>query len=177
MCSEGIWENIISFAGRGADRKVSMPFGEFYERGLTNDVLAIEAKNLLGRGTYVVCDSAEPKSIQELKNHGVGAVAAKKGPDSVLFGIQWLQQQRIIIDISCLQTKNEFQQYKWKEDRDGNAMRKPVEINNHLIDGLRYAYEEDMHKSTARITTAAQIDNYAMRKDKKKVRAPGYRSR
>lgn len=148
-------------------RKIIYIFGEFYERGLTNDLLAIEAKDLIKKD-YVVCDSAEPKSIAELKNHGVKALSAKKGPDSVLYGIQWLQQQMIVIDVSCLMTKNEFQQYKWKEDKDGNALRKPVEINNHLIDGLRYAYEEDMHKTTARITTSAQIDNYAMRKSKKR---------
>ncbi len=148
-------------------RKTIYIYGEFYERGLTNDLLATEAINLVGND-YIVCDSAEPKSIQELKDHGVMAMPAKKGPDSVLYGIQWLQQQMIIIDVSCLMTKNEFQQYKWKEDKDGNALRKPVEINNHLIDGLRYAYEEDMHRTTAKITTSAQIDNYAMRKSKKK---------
>ncbi len=151
-------------------------FDEFYERGLTNDLLAEEAKKLIGN-EHVICDSAEPKSIQELKNYGVKALGAKKGKDSVLFGIQWLQQQKIIIDISCLMHKNEFQQAKWKEDKDGNALRQPLDINMHLIDGVRYAYEEDMQTSKVRITTSAQIDNYAMRKAKKKERAPGYRSK
>lgn len=134
-------------------------FGEFYERGLTNNILAKEAINLIG-GEYVVCDSAEPKSIQELKDHKVKALPAKKGPDSVIFGIQWLQQQRIVIDMSCLYTKNEFQQYKWKEDKDGNALRKPVERDDHIIDALRYALEEDMQKTTAKISTSATVDNY-----------------
>ena len=109
-----------------------------------------------------------------MKDNGVKAMPAKKGPDSVMFGIQWLQQQKIIIDTSCLKTKNEFQQYKWKEDRDGNAMRKPVDRDNHIMDSLRYAYEEDMQKTTVRVTTKVKIDNYAMRPDKKDDGRPGF---
>lgn len=118
-------------------------FNELYERGLTNDLLADEIKKLINRD-YVTCDSAEPKSIQELQDHGVNAIPATKGKDSVIYGIQWLQQQRIVIDAACVNTRNEFQQYHWKEDKDGNAMRQPVDKMNHIIDGLRYAYEQEM---------------------------------
>ena len=118
-------------------------FDELYQKGLTNDVLADEAKKLIG-DELVVCDSAEPKSIVELRNHGVRAAEAKKGKDSVNFGIDWLKQQIIIIDKKCINSKNEFQSYKWKEDKDGVAMRVPVDANNHIIDALRYAYENDM---------------------------------
>lgn len=93
---------------------------------------------------HVVCDSAEPKSIAELQQHGVRATPATKGKDSVLFGIQWLQQQKIIIDSSCVNTQNEFRQYQWKKDAAGNAMRQPVDKNNHIIDEVRYAFERDM---------------------------------
>ena len=93
---------------------------------------------------YVTCDSAEPKSIAELQQHGVSAKAASKGKDSVLHGIQWLQQQNIILDTRCLNARNEFQTYKWKEDAGGNAMAVPLDKNNHLMDALRYAYEDDM---------------------------------
>lgn len=118
-------------------------YNELYERGLTNDILAGEVLGLIGQ-QYVTCDSAEPKSIAELQQYGVRALAAGKGKDSVLHGIQWLQQQEIIIDSSCINTRNEFQQYQWKKDRDGNSLRQPVDKNNHLIDGLRYGYERDM---------------------------------
>ena len=118
-------------------------YNEFYERGLTNDVLAQEITAKIGTD-YVKCDSAEPKSIQELQNAGVNAIAARKGKDSVNFGIQWLQQQTIIIDTKCINARNEVSTYHWKKDRDGNAIRMPSEKNNHLIDGLRYAYEDDM---------------------------------
>ena len=106
-------------------------------------MLAEEVRKIIGN-EYVVCDSAEPKSITELQQHGVSALAAKKGKDSVNFGIDWLQQQKIVIDKSCISTKNEFQSYKWKEDKNGVAMRVPVDANNHVIDALRYAYEGDM---------------------------------
>lgn len=118
-------------------------FDELYERGLMNDALAREIIGKIGKD-YVTCDSAEPKSIAELRQYGVNAMAAKKGKDSVNFGIQWLQQQTIIIDKSCVNARNEFGQYKWKEDAAGNAIRQPVDKNNHLIDGLRYGYEDDM---------------------------------
>lgn len=116
---------------------------ELYQTGLTNDVLASEVKKIIGN-QYIVCDSAEPKSIQELKNFGVRALAAKKGKDSVTFGIDWLKRQTIIIDIKCQNAKNEFQQYKWKQDKNGNTLAIPVDKNDHIIDALRYAYEDEM---------------------------------
>lgn len=119
---------------------------ELYQTELTNDILANEAKKIIDE-QYVVCDSAEPKSIQELKNYGVRALKAKKGPDSVNFGIDWLQRQEIIVHVACQNTRNELQQYKWKEDKDGNVLRVPVDKNNHLIDALRYAYEDEMKQS------------------------------
>lgn len=123
-------------------RKTIYVFGELYERGLTNDLLAAEIKNRVGSDP-VTCDSAEPKSIAELRKYGVSAYPAVKGKDSVLYGIQWLQQQQIIIDTRCINARNEIQQYKWREDKNGAAIREPVDKNNHLIDALRYAYEND----------------------------------
>ena len=117
-------------------------YKELYERGLTNDLLADETKEMIGTD-HIVWDSAEPKSIAELMKYGVTARGAGKGKDSVLHGIQWLQQQTIVIDKSCINARNEFMQYQWKEDKDGNAIRQPVDKNNHIIDALRYAYERD----------------------------------
>ena len=109
---------------------------------MTNDILAEEVKAKIDRDR-VICDSAEPKSIKELRNYGVNAVGAEKGKDSILFGIQWLQQQTIVIDTQCINAKNEFMSYKWKEDKNGIAIRQPVEKNDHIIDAARYAYEYD----------------------------------
>jgi phage terminase large subunit len=118
-------------------------FDELYERGLTNDKLADELKAKIG-DDYVVCDSAEPKSIAELRQYGIGAMEAKKGKDSVLHGIQWMQQQEIIIGKNCVNAAREISTYHWQEDAGGNALRKPSEKNNHLIDAGRYAHEADM---------------------------------
>jgi len=118
-------------------------YEELYETGLTNDILSLRVKQSIGKKS-VVCDSVEPKSITELRQRGVEAIGAKKGKGSVNFGIQWLQQQTIIIDTKCINTRNEFQQYHRKEDRAGNKLDEPVDAFNHIIDGLRYAYEDDM---------------------------------
>jgi phage terminase large subunit len=118
-------------------------FDELYETGLTNDVLSDRLKTM-DRSAYWKADSAEPKSIAELTNYGIYAQPAAKGKDSVLHGIQWLQQQTIIIDPKCINARNELSGYKWKEDAGGNSLPIPVDKNNHLIDALRYAYEDDM---------------------------------
>ncbi len=122
-------------------------FNEFYERGITNDILADEVKLLIGN-QHIVFDSAEPKSIAELKSRGVKISGATKGADSVWHGVQWLQQHKIIIDAKCINTRNEFEQYQWRKDKDGNSIRQPVDKHNHIIDALRYAYSEDMRAIT-----------------------------
>lgn len=118
-------------------------YDELYQKGLTNDLLAVEVKKLISN-SYVVCDSAEPKSIAELQQYGVSATAAAKGKDSVLFGYQWLQQQEIIIDKRCVNTKMEISTAHWLEDAGGNAILKPNGTNDHLIAAGRYAHEQDM---------------------------------
>ena len=126
------------------DRKrgIIYVYDELYERGLTNDLLAAEVAPLIGQDP-IACDSAEPKSIVEIARHGLGAFAAKKGKDSVLHGVQWLQQQRIIVDTRCVNMANELRQYQWAKDRYGQSLRRPEDKNNHLIDALRYAYESE----------------------------------
>ena len=119
-------------------------FDELYERGLTNDDLAKALKPMISREP-IRCDSAEPKSIIELAQRGITTVEAIKGKDSVNYGIQWLQQQEIIIDIHCQNAKNEFSSYKWEENKQGDQLRKPVDRNNHLIDACRYANELEMN--------------------------------
>jgi len=118
-------------------------FDELHKLGWTNDVVSNTLLGIIGR-EVIVCDSADPKSIRELQQDGITAIPAQKGPGSVLFGIQWLQQQHIVIDSSCIHTIDEFQQYHWREDKSGNVLPEPVGRNDHHIDSLRYAYEFDM---------------------------------
>lgn len=126
---------------------------ELYEKGLTNTQLAGILREWVGQH-YITCDSAEPKSIKELQNLGIKAVGAKKGPDSVIHGIQWLQGHEIIVDVKCQRMKNELQLYQWRKDKDGQSMRVPEDRNNHLVDALRYCLE---HESTARYATSLNL--------------------
>ena len=127
-------------------RKTVYVYDELYETGLTNDVLAERVKEKIGND-MVICDSAEPKSIAELQAGKVYARAARKGKDSVNFGIQWLQQQTVVIDKRCINAQNEWSVYHWKQDAGGNSLDVPADKNNHLIDATRYAYENDMDGS------------------------------
>lgn len=116
---------------------------EIYMTHLTNDELArmlIEDKQV-GKST-IICDSANPDRIYELCRKGLVCVPAVKGKGSIEFGIDWLLRQKIIIDVSCQNTKNEFQSYKWREDKFGNALREPVDKDNHAIDSIRYSVSD-----------------------------------
>lgn len=122
------------------NRKILYITEELYEKGLTNDILAGMVQRRIGY-ERVICDSAEPKSIQELSEMGVNAEGAKKGKGSVVFGIDWLKRQKIIIDKSCKNTIKEFQKYRWRESRSGDVLREPVDKDNHCIDSIRYGSE------------------------------------
>lgn len=128
---------------------------------MTNDLLAAEIRNMIGN-QVISCDCAEPKSIQELRQHGITAIACKKGKDSVNFGIQWLQKLQIVIHHTLREAINEFTIYKWREDKDGNVLPEPVDKNNHIIDSIRYALEQEMsyvqqQKSNQRIPMAGAM--------------------
>ena len=138
----------ISRSHYDVERKTIYIFGELYETGLTNDLLSEEALRICGN-ERIIGDSAEPKSIAEMQQRGVSIIGAKKGKDSITFGVDWLRQQTIIVDKTCVNHVKELQQYQWKKDANGNTVSppKPVDRNNHLIDALRYAYEDEMSGS------------------------------
>jgi phage terminase large subunit len=118
---------------------------EIYGHNWTNDILAKYAKPMIN-GNVVYCDSAEPKSIQELRNQGpysLTANAVVKGPDSVYHSLQWLNQWMIVVDKRCSNTINELSQYQWAKDKNGETIPEPVGINDHCIAALRYATERD----------------------------------
>jgi phage terminase large subunit len=121
-------------------RKVIYVFDEYYRAGMTDEELVRVSKEFFGR-SYVICDSADPKTIDYLAAHGLNAVPAAKGADSINRGIRWLLGYEIIIDKKCINFLNEISQYHWLEDKYGNTMAKPVDENNHLLDALRYATE------------------------------------
>lgn len=133
-------------------RKKIYILDEFYQAGMNDDELVRVAHSFVG-DDYITCDSAEPKTIDYLANHGVNATPAVKGADSINRGIRWLQTYEIIVDVHCQNFKNEIEQYHWQEDKYGNAMAKPVDANNHLLDALRYALEQEMLEAEVKAGT------------------------
>ncbi len=107
---------------------------EIHQKGLQNNEIAKLLKEF-AQGHYVYCDCAEPKSIKELRDHGINALAVTKGKDSVKHGIQWLKQKKIIVGKNCPYILNELQTYKYREDKDGNVLNEPVDMNNHCFVG------------------------------------------
>lgn len=125
------------------NRKKIYVFDEFYQQYVKDDELLRENKRFFGRN-YVTCDSAEPKTIDFLASNGINAIAAVKGADSIMRGIRWLQGYEIIVDVRCQNFKNEIEQYHFVEDKNGEALERPFDGNNHLMDCLRYACEDDI---------------------------------
>lgn len=130
------------------NNKIIYIIDEFQEKEITNDIIADKLKNIIG-SEYITCDSAEPKSIRELQLLGVRALSAKKGKNSINFGIDWLKRHKIIIDQSCINTKRELELYRYKQDKNGIAINVPIDRDNHCIDALRYALENIMVEEEA----------------------------
>ena len=105
-----------------------------YKTGMVNNDIARILKN---KGT-VYADSAEPKSIEEIRRHGVDIRPATKGADSIKFGINTMQDQEYLVTRRSVNLKTELNSYTWATDRDGNVINKPIDMFNHLIDGIRY---------------------------------------
>ncbi len=104
----------------------------------------IREENKLNK--MIVCDSAEPKSIAYFSEMGLLVCGAKKGPDSIDFGIKWLSDlDEIVIDpVRCPNTAREFLSYELQRDPFGNFMARFPDFNNHSIDATRYSREADM---------------------------------
>ncbi len=136
------YSNDPTAAGRQAIKGKKLYILEeiIYELGLTNNLIANKLKPAINK-EYIRCDN-EPKSIAELRGYGIEALAAKKGPGSVNFGIQYMRQFEIIIDRKCQNAINEIQIYQWTKNKDGIAINEPVDRNNHFMDQIRYALND-----------------------------------
>ena len=109
-----------------------------YERKLTNPDIAKRLKELGKDKVETVFDSAEPKSIEELRNMGIRVSPAEKGKDSVKNSIDILKRYKLNITASSVNLLKEFRTYKWLTDKSGNGINEPVDFNNHGIDATRY---------------------------------------
>ena len=118
-------------------------FREWGAKGKTNQELAAVIKALGFSKSTIIADSAEQKSIEEIKREGITKIKkSTKGRDSVIHGIQRLQNYEIIVHPSCEEIKVEFENYSWKKDKaTGLYINEPVDAFNHYIDALRYSLQ------------------------------------
>lgn len=113
-------------------------FDELYKTGLTNRDIANALISMGYGGQKIVCDSAEPKSIQELRDLGLRAEGSRKGKDSVLHGIQKIQNYKLIVHPKCVNFWHEVNNYCWEKDKFGKSVDKPEHEFSHAMDALRY---------------------------------------
>lgn len=117
-------------------------FKEYLCRNKTNPEIADIIKYLGFSKSLIIADSAEPKSIEELRQEGIYRIrGAEKGKDSVKFGIQKLRQYKIIVHPSLENLKTELENYSYKKTKDGTYIDEPIDEYNHLCDALRYSLQ------------------------------------
>lgn len=110
-----------------------------YERGLTNPDIVSKLVEYGVTGP-IVADSAEPKSIEEIRRMWSGDIEpAEKGPDSIRNSIDTLHRYKLMVTKTSLNLINELRSYRWREDKSGNSLNEPIDKNNHAIDAVRYA--------------------------------------
>lgn len=122
-------------------------FDEIYQQKLTNSQAAKSIK-LRAKDSRILADAAEPKSIAEMAGFGLRISGARKGPDSIDFGMRWLQNRaHIYIDKRrCPNTYKEFVAYEYERNKDGQFISAYPDANNHSIDAVRYGLSEIMNR-------------------------------
>lgn len=118
-------------------------FDEMYQTGLVNSAIY---KNILKMGyakEKITADSAEPKSITELRDLGLSHIhSARKGKDSINNGIQYIQNYHLVIHPQCVNFLTEISNYTWDTDKFGKKLNVPIDDFNHLMDAMRYGMED-----------------------------------
>lgn len=134
------------------DNKYIYVFDEIYKKGLSNRAIyeEIERKGFVKE--QITGDSAEPKSIDELKTFGLRIKGAVKGKDSINNGIQFIQEFKIIVHPRCVNFITEISNYTWDEDKLGNKINRPIDDFNHLMDAMRYAVEKYIINRRPKVT-------------------------
>lgn len=111
-------------------------FDEMYKKGLTNEMIYQEISRMGYSKENITADSAEPKSIAQLRALGLTRIhAAKKGRDSILNGIQLIQDYKIVIHPRCVNFLTEIGNYTWDKDKFDNQVNKPIDDFNHCLSG------------------------------------------
>ncbi|CAB4136691.1 XtmB Phage terminase large subunit, partial [uncultured Caudovirales phage] len=121
-----------------------------YKKGLLNSEISnlLKANNV---NNFVYADSAEPKSIAELNSYGHNVLPVTKGKDSILFGLNLINQNKVYVTSRSKNLINELRNYIWQTDKTGIKMNRPIDAYNHAIDAMRYAMTsqlENPHKGS-----------------------------
>ncbi len=131
-------------------RKKIYVFDEMYKKAMTNEMIYKEIVRMGYAKEKIIADSAEPKSIAQLRGLGLLHIhGAKKGKDSILNGIQLIQDYKIIIHPRCVNFITEITNYTWDKDKFDNQINKPIDDFNHLLDAMRYAMERFGRKASS----------------------------
>ena len=108
---------------------------------MSNKQLADFINNLDSPNVMVVADSSEPKSIDEIRTYGVNIMPVTKGKDSIVQGIQFVQDQRISVTKRSTNLIKEYRNYLWQVDRDGKIVNEPEGGYDHMLDAVRYGFD------------------------------------
>ena len=123
------------------DNKEIYIFDEHYQKAMTNKMISDMIKYKGYSKEMIIADSSEPKSIDDIQRNGIYRILpAKKGKDSILNGIQFIQDFKIYVHPKCENTIVELSNYVWS-NKEGVNINKPIDEYNHLMDALRYALE------------------------------------
>ena len=117
-------------------------FDEMYEKGMSNRKIYETIVSMGYAKERFTGDSAEPKSNDELRGLGLRITGAQKGRDSVMNGVQWIQDLEIIVHPRCVNFLTEISNYTWDKDKFGVKLNAPIDDFNHLMDAMRYALEK-----------------------------------
>ena len=132
--------------------KVIYVFDEMYQQKMQNSAIYDWISKHGYAKERIIADSQEPKSIDQLKSLGLYRIeGAVKGPDSILYGIQLMQDYKIMIHPRCVNTLTEISSYCWKKDKFGKEVNEPEDSDNHSLDALRYAVMDLNKKKSWRV--------------------------
>lgn len=134
-----------------------------YRKGMHNNDIAAFLQNLEKPTTLVIADSAEPKSVEEIRKYGVPILGAEKkgvtGKSYLRYSIEYVQQQRISVTKASLNLIKEYRGYLWMADRDGKIINEPTPGNDHALDAVRYGFDGLRPKRKKQQTTSGNLTN------------------
>jgi len=141
---------LVSVHRKGTDLYIQE---HVYQGGLTNqDIISILTQLEVSRSDEIIADSAEPKSIEEIRRAGFNIKPSKKGADSIRKGIDLMRRHKLYIKSDSLNAQKEFRNYKWKTDRDNRTLPVPEDAWNHAVDAVRYCCLNKLLRRTGTYT-------------------------